>query len=361
MLSVIVPAADSRLANLNLVLTSLAAQTLPREMFEVIVVSDGGQDSFADVLKMHAALRPLFVRQPKHDPLLGAWGERLRSALPDTTWAINAPEALQWQNEHRAFFIEMVSAWDARRDALTMQPRNRGARNARFPFLIFADSDVVLHPRALEYYAEDFSKNPNRIVCGLYHWLAPMRVSPADVRQRFDSILDERLPRIELANPHSVMRDPRAQTFAKYSPDHTFCPATPAEKYQQYPAYLNMFSGNIGYPAELFWRIGGYWNALAAGAHEDGASGVAACSAGIPLSFDERIVGGHINHAYNFAYRARLWLYEIPLINARFQLGDFNPGTGEMHDQLPSLQEMSDENLRWLGVWDWDPARAGAG
>ena len=357
MLSVIVPAAEGRLSNLNLVLTSLGAQTLPRDLFEVIVVSDGGQDSFADVLKMHAALNPIFVHQPKHDPLASAWGARLKAELPDTLWAINSPEAEAWQQARRDFFLELVAAWDARRDAVTTQPRNRGARNARFPFLIFADSDVVLHPRALEYYAEDFTKNPNRIVCGLYHWLRPMRVSPADVRHRFDDILNERLPHLNIMpNAHSIMRDPRAQTFSQYSPDHTFAPTTPAEKYQQYPAYLNCFSGNIGWAADLFWRIGGYWDALAVGAHEDGASGVAACVAGVPLSFDARIVGGHINHSYNAAYRARQWLFEIPLINARFGLGDFKRAD-ELNDHLPALQTMSAENLRWLGVWDWDPAR----
>lgn len=222
MLSVIVPAAEGRLANLNLVLTSLGTQTLPRDLFEVIVVSDGGQESFGDVLKMHAALSPVFVRQPKHDPLTGAWGARIKALLPDQAMLMNSPEAKAWQSEHRTFFAEAVAAWNEHRnDARTMQPRNRGARNARFPFLIFADSDVVLHPRALEYYAEDFTKNPNRIVCGLYHWLKPMRVSPADVRQRFDDILAERLPALPLApNAHSIMRDPRAK------PSRDTCPTT---------------------------------------------------------------------------------------------------------------------------------------
>lgn len=355
-LSVVIPAADGRVGNLNLVLTSLEQQTLPRERFEVIIVSDGGQDSFGDVLKMHKALNPVFVWQPKHDPMGGELGRRLKAVLPDKAMVMDSPEALAWQEAQREFFVNLID--EMRPDWFgTMQPRNRGALNARFPFLVFADSDVVLHPRALEYYAEDFTENPRRVICGLYHWLKPMRVTPRDVRQAFDDILEERLPEVHLEKAHSVMRDPRSKSFAEYDRTHVFQPKDARERMQQYPAYLSCFSGNIGWNAELFAAVGGYWNALAAGAHEDGASGIAACFAGAPLSYDARIVGGHINHVYNRAYRNALWLYEIPMLNARYRLDRFQDGTGEMHDHLPALQTMTEVWLKWLGVWDWDPAR----
>lgn len=351
-LSVIIPVTDGRQQNLNLVLTSLECQTLPRDQFEVILVSDGGQDSFDSTLAMHKSLQPTFIWQPKHDPLL-----------------YGTPKQ-------------------------TMPPRNRGARNAKFPFYVFLDSDVVLHPKALEYYAEDMAKNSDRVVCGIYHWLHPMRVSTMDIKTRIQDVLDERLLKLPTPNPqtHNIARDMRLAMFNEQ--DHTFVyrvltfqewfdALSPSEqnapdeelneayqktagayRKQKYPKWLGMYSGNICWNARDFWKIGGYAAWLAAGAHDDGESGLAAMCAGVGLSFDVRIVGGHLYHARNVERIAELWKREIPMINRYFHLEQFADIGDDVRDDtprsqwdldadgLPKLEEMSAQMLREMGVAD---------
>lgn len=357
MLSVIIPVGGGRLANLHLVLTSLDCQQY--KDFEVIVVNDGShkEDTWG-VCQLHPNLDLTYLFMPKHIPGTG-----------------------------------------------TTQPRNRGARAALREFYIFADSDVLLREDALAWYVEDFTENPNRVICGLYEWLHPMRVTPRDVLYRFDAILEEQLPKSDIPQPqtHMVNRDARTQMFHEQDPSFVFRPLTmyewaargvkvgeieiietarleptdqailpPAPRleqlYQQYvaswrrqiyPKYLGMWSGNIGWPAKFFWEIGGYWDELAAGAHEDGCSGLAACMAGLGLSFDYRIRGGHLYHSRDIARIQALWKKEIPMLNARFHLEDYADGEGP-RDSLPSLQTMSKVALEQMGVAQWKRKGVGA-
>lgn len=304
-ISVIIPCGNGRLQNLNFVLTSLEMQTMKN--FAVIVVNDGSNDDSFSVCRAHPELDITYIHQPKHVAGSG-----------------------------------------------TTQPRNRGARCALTKFVVFADSDVILHPNALEYYTEDFEENPNRIIVGMYHWLKWMRISQRDVKTRFDDIIEERLPAITTPpDSHSINRDIRSELFAKQDQHFVYQFKTPQEKFQGYPVYLAMFSGNIAWNVEQFWSIGGYWDELEAGAHEDGASGIAACLAGIPISFDRRIIGGHLNHRFNVEHRRKLWEVEIPKINSKYGLDDYTDGSNELYDHLPSLETMSQRNLEFLGVAEW--------
>ena len=319
-LSVVIPIATARLQNLNLVLASLDCQTYPKDLFEVILVNDG-EDEVGQVARVYQrTLRITYVQAPKHDPTLFGTSKQ------------------------------------------TTQPRNRGARNALYPFLVFADSDVILERHALQYYAENFAEMPDRIVAGLYHWLCPMNIATMDIRNRFDDILEERLPHRSVPQPktHMINRDPRVQMFSEQPHSFVFKPTTPKEKMQLYPKYLGCFSGNIAWNADLFWSIGGYWDALAAGAHEDGCSGLAACVAGIGLSFDPRIVGGHIYHdrkifdGYGGKGLVALWEKEIPMINRRFGLEDQADESGELYDRLPTMETMSKNARVSWGVEKWE-------
>ncbi len=174
-----------------------------------------------------------------------------------------------------------------------MRPRNRGARLARYDFLVFVDSDVILHRDALALYSTDLEGDPNRIIAGMYHWLKPMVVTPADVRNRFDDIIEERLPEIPLEGPptHNICRDTRLKAFEKYPP---------SMKLRDPVSSLWCLSGNICWPAWMFWSLGGFSNELSY--CEDGALGIAAYLAGYAVSLDKDIVGGHLYHERNLAH-----------------------------------------------------------
>lgn len=308
MLSVIIPVGSARVANLYLVLASLAAQTLPKDRWEVVVVNDGNADTdYWSICRAYPELDLSYVYQPKHVPGHG-----------------------------------------------TMQPRNRGARHARYPFYVFADSDVILRSDVLEIYAQDLTENPDRVIAGRYDWLPPMRISRTDIEQRFDDILAKKLRTLPIPQPqtHNIADDMRVSLFGEQSPRHVYRATTPQERLQLYPKFLATFSGNLVVPARIFWEVGGFWDELIAGAHEDGTFGLSLLCRGFGLSFDGRARGGHLYHSRDIEFIKQAWQREIPLINRRFHLEDWADEEGP-RDSLPSLQTMSQAALKAWGVADW--------
>jgi glycosyltransferase involved in cell wall biosynthesis len=104
LLSVVIPSFNRR-ASLDLVLRALAAQSLPREQFEIIVVLDGSTDGSAELLR--------------------AWQA---GPLPNLRW--------RWQP-----------------NAGQAQARNQGALLARAPVLVFVDDDIAAAPDLLAVHA----------------------------------------------------------------------------------------------------------------------------------------------------------------------------------------------------------------
>jgi len=268
-LSVIIPVASDRLENLRLVLTSLTCQTF--KDFEVIVINDGGGVDIERLIRRFHGLDLHYVRIPKFVPGVG------------------------------------------------IQPRNVGAQLARHDFYVFADSDVILRSDVLELYVEDLNLNSNRIIAGIYHWLTPMHITTSDVEQRFDDIIAEKLPprKISIPPTHSICRDYRMATFNAVEPHEVF---------HTREMLLGAFSGNICWPKDIFWDTGGFWNELSAGLVEDGASGLAAYFAGHSISFDRRIIGGHLYHPRNLAFIIKQSQVEVERFERFFHIGRFNDG-----------------------------------
>jgi glycosyltransferase involved in cell wall biosynthesis len=305
-ISVVIPVGSGRMGNVHLVLASLEAQTMKE--FEVILVNDGNIDEeYSPMIKMHPSLDIKYIYAPKH---IGGSG--------------------------------------------TIQPRNRGTMIALSPFVVYADSDVILNKDALKYYVQDFEENPDRVVVGIYHWLTPMRISAVDVKNRFDDIIEEKLTHLPLNGPqtHNIARDMRLSLFNEQPREYVYRANTAEERKQLYPKFLACFSGNIAFPQEIFWSVGGFWNELAAGIHEDGCMGLALMCAGKGISFDKRIYGGHIYHPRNVDYIKKMWAIEIPKINRRFHLEDYADREGP-RDALPSLETMSAGALKSWGVDNW--------
>lgn len=243
-LSVIIPVAGGRTQPLRLVLASLAVQDYPQEFWEVIVVSD----------------------TPNVKDAERCWHTILSERLP----------------------IRFVWSPKESRDA-GGSSRNFGAKIARNPFFIFLDSDVIVCPETLTYYAEGFTNMSNRVIVGLYHWLRPMEVTSDDVKTRFWEVIEEQLPPLPLEGPrHNVQRDTRQPYYEKTSPD-----VIHAGRYQRYLACL---TGNIGIPRKIFWdlSIKGFREDLTHGV--DGAFGMSLYQAGYTFSWDKRLIAGHLYH-----------------------------------------------------------------
>jgi len=268
-LSVIIPVTSGRLENLRLVLTSLTCQTF--KDFEVIVIDDGGDQAVAQLVHSFNGLGIRYFQIPKFIPGVG------------------------------------------------VQPRNVGALLADSNYYVFADSDVILRSDVLALYVEDLNLNPNRIIAGIYHWLTPMHITPSDVINRFDDIIAEKLPprKIEIPPTHSICRDYRMDTFLRVEPN---------ECHNTRELWLGAFSGNICWPENIFWNIGGFWNELSAGLVEDGASGLAAYFAGHYISFDRRIIGGHLYHPRNLAHIVSQSQIEVEKFERFFHMGRFADG-----------------------------------
>lgn len=236
-LSVIIPVGDDREVNLNLVLCALANQTF--KGFEVIVCCDGVK-----------GVAPRLIKKYNH--------------------------------------LDLVYSWEPRKGQVNLGAvnRNRGARVARTKQYVFIDSDIVLNPNALEVYIEGFWNFPVRAICGPYHWLPPMKVTTDDLVNRWDDLVNGKLPRTQKPPyGHNVGRDPRLVPWEKVSPDALYC---------DYRRAIMMLSGNFAVHRNVFRGAGGFWESLQYGI--DGAFGLAVYGAGFSWSFDARAVGYHLYH-----------------------------------------------------------------
>lgn len=312
-LSVIVPVGDNRQANLMNTLYALAAQSLPLDQFEVIIVQDGGTDDILRITDYHPRLDIRYVKMPKFE-----------------------------RGKDRP-------------------PRNVGALLARYGHLVFLDSDILLHRDALQLFSDDFDADPTGIVAGMYDWLPPAKITTKDIEHGLDSIY-ELAPHVNpdgsadvaphlfvpaLPFPlghatHNVCRDLRRPMFLATDVSVKYCGPGNMN------VYLGMFSGNLGFSAKTFWAAGGYWEELTAGIVDDGAFGLTCWAHSVErdenlnmvvpvvqrmefaVRLDQRIRAAHQYHDRNLPFVEATNRREVPIINRRFRLEEYAPKPGQL-------------------------------
>ena len=334
--SVIIPTTGGRLKNLELVLTSLSVQHFPRQLFEVIVVNDGGEKEAGKLVRDFEGKFSglLYVRTEKFEPL--SFDQELKDIRVRPILDIWADG-----QTHGGY-----------KEVPNIQPRNIGHLISLGGFLVFADSDIILAPDALSLYFQDMVENPHRVVLGVYNWLYPMHVEPEDIITRFDDVVSERLAKkllteVEPRDPktgnvvqtHNICKDYRARDFEANKPGDVFTQ----------PGHVNhalsCFSGNICWPRDIFEDVGGYTPYLHAGAHEDGYSGIDIYKRGHGISFDGRIIGAHLYHHRNIEW----------VENLKWKRGEIM-WLNEQHADCPEMTdviEMTRQEMERLGVADW--------
>ena len=241
MISVIIPA-HNRKKNVELALTALRLQTLPKEEFEVILIDDGSTDGTYQLM-----------------------------------------EVFKDEFRFKYAWINKKNAWNASR------PRNFGAKIAEKESVafLFLDSDIILNREALQFYFEDFKKNKNRVIIGPYNWLPPQGFSPKDVETRWDDVIQAKF-KVQFPGERlgHIGDDVRMISFNEKPPDQIF---------NEIFDGLACFGGNLLVPRDIFWKCGGYDEDTHCGL-EDGEFGIRLWKNDIAFSYDKRCLGYHVWH-----------------------------------------------------------------
>ncbi len=237
-ISIIIPTRN-RANNLECVLTSLSLQQTSRD-YEVIVVDDRSTDNTEDVVKKFPSVRYFKV------------------AGTHNTWNASIP-------------------------------RNLGVKMASGDLLWFLDSDVVVPPNAIEETIKAFIKGSNaRVLIGAYHWLPAQTVTPDDVKNKWQDLIEGKLPFLRIEKKGMLgQEDIRKVSFDKASDSQ--------QEFYSFTDGLACFGGYLLMTKQTFWAAGGYDESMLAGV-EDGDFGITLFEMGARFSYLKEVCGYHIAH-----------------------------------------------------------------
>lgn len=188
--------------------------------------------------------------------------------------------------------LPLIQLWTPKHEPGDEQPRNIGVRAAlnydpEITHVHFVDSDVILHPFALDALAQTVRWWKPGIVIAPYDWLPP------GVRE----------PTWELRN------DPRWEMFDLR---HMEGPIT-----NDLSVGLGCFSGNLLWDAEEFQRVGGFWAELYHGRCEDGELGLRAVAMDVSIAMCPGARGWHLDHPRSLEVIEARNARDVPMLNER--------------------------------------------
>lgn len=207
--------------------------------------------------------------------------------------------------------------------------RNIGVANARGDLIVFVDQDVILHPEALDHYSKAWgyhSRDPDLIIAGLYHWLPPVQftwgdLAPGDVAA-FEILARYLDPAYE-GPPFPWPRTPVKGAAGLQGHDirtKDFSDSLDAVKED---AALGSWTGNIAYPRELFYSLGGFDEAIAGHGGEDADLGLTAKAAGANWLLYSPIWGLHRWHGRDQEKNAKEVQENIAYIDKKHGIGEY--------------------------------------
>jgi glycosyltransferase involved in cell wall biosynthesis len=244
MIGAVVPVCNRR-DNLDLLLTSLEHQSYVD--FHVIVADDGSTDGTRKLVEQRGRTK--------------TWDGRLR-------WVGCGPN----------------------RGVRTGRARNIGAANLDpgTGLLIMLDSDLILPPDAMARFATVHTHHPDHILLGLVEWLPPLHraiVHTAITNGGLGQLRDL-VPRQQPVRVRGTFTGPELRGgLYDLGADH----AVPLRPEWALPL-------NSGWPLDLYWRIGGFDEAMRGYGYQDMELGARATKAGARCLARPELWGLHVWH-----------------------------------------------------------------
>lgn len=202
--------------------------------------------------------------------------------------------------------------------------RNIGIAQAKFPYVVLIDSDIMLNPDALHEHARVREAFPDLVVVGLYHFAAQQAeedLTPEKVRESFDNVLKLVPPVISKAPPVPGW-DCRIDGYVD-----TLDPSNIITQYDG----LGFFGGNQCWPVKLWWGLGGQDEMMPSGMGEDAEMGQRMTGRingeqmrdPVPVLQYKPVFGVHYHHERNVNQSRKLVEQSIAYIDRKYGIGTF--------------------------------------
>lgn len=288
MLSVVVPTFN-RLANLKLCLAALGHQVDYPE-FDIVIADDGSVDGTLEWL-FHEF--PSQSNNPKSRHRIFTWTNGIT-----LTYLYCGPNA----------------------GFRGGRSRNIAAANCEGDRLVFVDSDVALNQFALKGYQVAHDAHPEAIIVGLYHWIPPYNWEkyPDRVHLLWDSPSLKHL--IDAAEGYGM----------KYISEYDNAITGEDVRASEFGDDVNLvrhkygmgaWTGNISYPRDLFFSVGGFDERIVGHGGEDADLGLTADEHGADWILYAPIFGFHLYHDRDDAKNQRETVANLAYIERKHGIG----------------------------------------
>lgn len=198
--------------------------------------------------------------------------------------------------------------------------RNIGIAQARHPYTILLDSDVLLNREALRLHKELRDSNPSVVVIGMYHFAESNQLTYDAILEDYENVRKLVPDRIS-AGPPTAGWDCRREGFTE-------------DKNKIIIDYdgLGFFGGNQCWPVELFWKLGGYDEGMPSGMGEDAELGQRMRLAKLPVLQYAPVYGIHLPHERDITESQKLVQKSIHYIDKKYGIGTYATLTDPVTD-----------------------------
>lgn len=277
MLSVIIPVYN-RSTNILVCLRALAAQKGVKGEFEVLIVDDGSTDDTLDVISKEYS------------------NMRLRKDAPLTILSGGPNKGFRGG-----------------------RARNIAAFNCAGDRMMFVDSDVALNQNSIKSLLDAAAVQPDAIIVGLYHWLPPLDWSLGETALHEAVSFVDLMGRVAEGAAKVLSNVVNDSPFGEDIRTGDFDDSLSIKK----GCGLGALSGNISYPKNLFWRLGGFDERIVGHGGEDADLGLTADEANADWILLSTMFGFHVWHTRNQLQNSKEVQANIAFIDAKHGIGKY--------------------------------------
>ena len=213
---------------------------------------------------------------------------------------------LQYRNR-----LRMRYCWQRHDGYRVGLARNEGTRiaNPTSTHIWFVDSDILLNKHSVKYARDLCTRELDAIICGRYDWLPPMKITHGDIVNRWRMLTTGRLQRISVDYPHETAVRPDHRSHVENYAGTLFDNKTRRRS-------RGTLSGNLIVPK--IWLKRGFDDTIH-GQGQDGEFGHHIYGIGAECIFCDEIVGYHMAHSLDSAWKATSVQRTIRYINKKYR------------------------------------------